>query len=312
MANEQIKEGAHVLDVCVDYVGRDGTLDMDEIARRFATQSSVPLVIDSTEPPGAGGGAAAHRRAGDPQLGEPRGRRAARQPHGPGVLARPRVRRGGDLPADRRARPGPRRRVEDGGRPPHHRDRHRALRPAAERPDLRRPDVPALDRRRRPAPRRHRHDRGDPADQGRDPRRLHGARPVQRQLRAVARRPATPSTACSSTSASRPGSTRRSSTPPRSCRSTASPPSSATSASTSSGTAGRPDYDPLPAAARRVRRRQVDEDREARPQRPARRRAAQAAHHRRRPRRPHRPTSTRRWPAGCRRSTSSTTCCSTG
>jgi 5-methyltetrahydrofolate--homocysteine methyltransferase len=50
MANEQIREGAHVLDVCVDYVGRDGTLDMDEIASRFATQASVPLVLDSTEP----------------------------------------------------------------------------------------------------------------------------------------------------------------------------------------------------------------------------------------------------------------------
>src|SRR4051794_9067056 len=51
MAGDQIREGAHVLDVCVDYVGRDGTADMDEIARRFATQASVPLVIDSTEPP---------------------------------------------------------------------------------------------------------------------------------------------------------------------------------------------------------------------------------------------------------------------
>lgn len=51
MANEQVREGAHVLDVCVDYVGRDGAVDMDEIAGRFATQSSVPLVIDSTEPP---------------------------------------------------------------------------------------------------------------------------------------------------------------------------------------------------------------------------------------------------------------------
>ena len=51
MATEQIREGAHVLDVCVDYVGRDGAKDMDEIARRFATQASVPLVIDSTEPP---------------------------------------------------------------------------------------------------------------------------------------------------------------------------------------------------------------------------------------------------------------------
>src|SRR3954471_16245923 len=51
MAREQEKEGAHVLDVCVDYVGRDGTLDMDEIASRFATQATVPLVLDSTEPP---------------------------------------------------------------------------------------------------------------------------------------------------------------------------------------------------------------------------------------------------------------------
>ena len=51
MAREQEKEGAHVLDVCVDYVGRDGTVDMDEIASRFATQATVPLVLDSTESP---------------------------------------------------------------------------------------------------------------------------------------------------------------------------------------------------------------------------------------------------------------------
>ncbi len=50
MAADQIKEGAHVLDVCVDYVGRDGTQDMHEIAARFATQASAPLVLDSTEP----------------------------------------------------------------------------------------------------------------------------------------------------------------------------------------------------------------------------------------------------------------------
>ena len=51
MAREQEREGAHVLDVCVDYVGRDGAADMDEIASRFATQATVPLMIDSTEPP---------------------------------------------------------------------------------------------------------------------------------------------------------------------------------------------------------------------------------------------------------------------
>jgi 5-methyltetrahydrofolate--homocysteine methyltransferase len=50
MAKEQIREGAHVLDVCVDYVARDGTADMDEVASRFCTQASVPLVLDSTEP----------------------------------------------------------------------------------------------------------------------------------------------------------------------------------------------------------------------------------------------------------------------
>jgi len=50
MAKDQVREGAHVLDVCVDYVGRDGTIDMDEIAQRFTTQSAVPLVMDSTEP----------------------------------------------------------------------------------------------------------------------------------------------------------------------------------------------------------------------------------------------------------------------
>jgi len=50
MATEQVREGAHVLDLCVDYVGRDGAADMDELARRFATQVSVPLVLDSTEP----------------------------------------------------------------------------------------------------------------------------------------------------------------------------------------------------------------------------------------------------------------------
>jgi 5-methyltetrahydrofolate--homocysteine methyltransferase len=50
MAKDQVREGAHVLDLCVDYVGRDGTADMDELAQRLATQSSVPLVLDSTEP----------------------------------------------------------------------------------------------------------------------------------------------------------------------------------------------------------------------------------------------------------------------
>jgi 5-methyltetrahydrofolate--homocysteine methyltransferase len=49
MAQEQMKEGAHVLDVCVDYVGRDGVKDVIEVVKRFNTQVTAPLVIDSTE-----------------------------------------------------------------------------------------------------------------------------------------------------------------------------------------------------------------------------------------------------------------------
>ncbi|MGH9002961.1 MAG: dihydropteroate synthase, partial [Acidimicrobiia bacterium] len=51
MARDQVKEGAHVLDVCVDYVARDGVADMHQIASRFATAAAAPLVFDSTEPP---------------------------------------------------------------------------------------------------------------------------------------------------------------------------------------------------------------------------------------------------------------------
>ncbi|MEU6068198.1 methionine synthase [Streptomyces sp. NPDC047082] len=49
IAREQIREGAHMLDLCVDYVGRDGVADMEELAGRFATASTLPIVLDSTE-----------------------------------------------------------------------------------------------------------------------------------------------------------------------------------------------------------------------------------------------------------------------
>ncbi|MFF2943579.1 methionine synthase [Streptomyces niveus] len=51
MARAQIREGAHLLDLCVDYVGRDGVADMAELAGRFATASTLPIVLDSTELP---------------------------------------------------------------------------------------------------------------------------------------------------------------------------------------------------------------------------------------------------------------------
>jgi 5-methyltetrahydrofolate--homocysteine methyltransferase len=50
MAREQVREGAHLIDVCVDYTGADGVHDMDEVMSRLATQSTVPIMVDSTEP----------------------------------------------------------------------------------------------------------------------------------------------------------------------------------------------------------------------------------------------------------------------
>ncbi|MFI2611877.1 methionine synthase [Kitasatospora sp. NPDC018619] len=51
IARDQIRDGSHLLDLCVDYVGRDGVADMKEIAGRLATASTLPIVLDSTEPP---------------------------------------------------------------------------------------------------------------------------------------------------------------------------------------------------------------------------------------------------------------------
>ena len=50
IARQQTRDGAHLLDVCVDYVGRSGAADMAELTSRLATASTLPLVLDSTEP----------------------------------------------------------------------------------------------------------------------------------------------------------------------------------------------------------------------------------------------------------------------
>ena len=49
MAREQVREGAHILDVNVDYVGRDGVRDMKELVSRVVTNATLPLMLDSTE-----------------------------------------------------------------------------------------------------------------------------------------------------------------------------------------------------------------------------------------------------------------------
>lgn len=50
IARKQVRDGAHLLDVSVDYVGRDGVADMKTLVSKLASASTLPLVIDSTEP----------------------------------------------------------------------------------------------------------------------------------------------------------------------------------------------------------------------------------------------------------------------
>lgn len=50
IARDQIRDGAHMLDLSVDYVGRDGVADMSKLAHLFSTASTLPIVLDSTEP----------------------------------------------------------------------------------------------------------------------------------------------------------------------------------------------------------------------------------------------------------------------
>jgi 5-methyltetrahydrofolate--homocysteine methyltransferase len=49
IAKDQTRDGAHLLDLCVDYVGRDGAADMTALASRLATASTLPIMLDSTE-----------------------------------------------------------------------------------------------------------------------------------------------------------------------------------------------------------------------------------------------------------------------
>ncbi|MGH9206917.1 MAG: homocysteine S-methyltransferase family protein, partial [Acidimicrobiales bacterium] len=51
IAKDQTRDGAHLLDLCIDYVGRDGVADMTALAGRLATASTLPIMLDSTETP---------------------------------------------------------------------------------------------------------------------------------------------------------------------------------------------------------------------------------------------------------------------
>ena len=49
MAKEEMRDGSHLLDVCVDFVGRDGVKDMAEVASRYVQHVNAPLMVDSTQ-----------------------------------------------------------------------------------------------------------------------------------------------------------------------------------------------------------------------------------------------------------------------
>ena len=245
MARDQVKEGSHLIDVCVDYTGADGVADMTEVASRFCTQSSVPLMVDSTEGPVVR--AALEWLGGRPILNsvnleegdEPGTRldtflRLARE-FGAAVVCT-------CIDEEGQARTA---RVEAARRPQHPRHRRRALRPRARGPALRPARPAAVDGHGgEPARRRSRPSRGSGAS-----RRSCPACPPSSACptspSASTRPPARSSTRSSCTSASRPGSTRPSCTRPRSCRSRASTSGPRRSASTWSTTAARDDYDPL-------------------------------------------------------------------
>ena len=188
IARAQTRDGAHLLDVCIDYVGRDGVADMRAIASRFATASTLPLVLDSTEP--------AVVEAGLECLG---GRAVVNSVNyedgdGPGSrieqhdAARPRARGGRHRAHDRRGGPGPNRRVEGPGRRPADPRPHRQVGHEGPGHPGRLPDLPDRHRAGGDPPRRPRDDRGDPRGQAPVPRGADHARRLQRLVRAEPRR----------------------------------------------------------------------------------------------------------------------------
>jgi len=129
IAVEQETGGAHLLDLCTAYAGRDERKDLLALVPMLARSVRMPLVIDSTTPdfyPGLHRGLPADLpRPLRHQLDQPRGRREEPEPHLPRAEA---IRRGGDRPDDRREGHG-----DEGGR--QGRDRPQDPRPGR-RPDL--------------------------------------------------------------------------------------------------------------------------------------------------------------------------------
>ncbi len=190
MAQDQVKEGSHLIDVCVDYTGADGVADMTEVASRLCTQSTVPIMVDSTEGPVVR--AALEWIGGRPILnsvnleeGDEPGTRLGHVP-----AAGPRVRRRRRVHLHRRGGPGPHGRVEAACGAQHPRHRRRALRPGARGSHVRRTGAAALDRHGGEPVRRGGDDRGHPLDQDRAAGCVDDPRFVERVVRPQPGRPA--------------------------------------------------------------------------------------------------------------------------
>ncbi len=183
MAKEQVKEGSHLIDVCVDYTGADGVADMEQVASRFATQSTAPLMVDSTEAPVVEAalswiGGRAVINSVNLEEGDGAGTRldsflTLAKEFGAAVVCT-------CIDTEGQAA---HRGLEGARRPGHPRHRHRAVRTPPRGPPVRPPRAPALDRHGGEPARWDRDHRGHQADQVRAARCLHRARAVQRVLR---------------------------------------------------------------------------------------------------------------------------------
>ena len=288
--------------------GRDGTADMDEIASRFATQASVPLVLDSTEPQvmEAGlqwiGGRAILNSA-NLEDGEAPGSRLDRvmtlaREYGAAVICLLIDEEGQARDVEWKLRVA--HRIHDLAVNRYGLSAGDLIFDALTFPlstggdDLRGDAIATIE--------------GDPPHQGRDARRVHRARRLQRVVRAQAG--GAPRAQLGVPARVRRGRARRGDRA-RGAHHAAQPhrgaPARGRARPRLRPTARR--LRPAAGAARGLRGRRRHDDREGGPQRVAGRGAPEAPHHRRRPRRPRAPTSTRRSPLTARWR-SSTTCCS--
>ena len=228
VAEDQVTGGAHVLDVCVALTERqDEAEQMRQVVKRISLTQPAPIQIDSTEPdvietalqqiPGRAIVNSVNLEAGRDEARQ--GRARWPRPTAPALIALTIDEVGMAKTAERKLEVAQRITqlcCDEHGLDP-------------EVADLRLPDVHADHRRRGVAAERGRDDRGDPPDQGRDPRRQDLARGLERLASASACRRGACSTACSCTTASRPGSTWRWSTRTTSRRTGRSPRTSASS-----------------------------------------------------------------------------------